>query len=147
MVLTDFSEPQRISRNKIEMKTYFIFFVPTGPMSPASPLELAYMALQQAQQILGAARLAYDHRIQENPQIRERLFAAGTALNAAEDMQRNPAISPEVSLEAYATAYHEYHEANEAYDALMTDANLDIRNAATNVRLAQENIQDLQGNI
>ncbi len=116
-------------------------------MSPASPLDLAYMALHQAQLDLGAARLAYDHRIEENPQIRERLFTAGTALDAAEDMQRNPAIAPEVSLEAYATAYNEYHEANEAYDALMADANLDIRNAATNVRLAQETIQNIQGNI
>jgi hypothetical protein len=116
-------------------------------MSPASPLDLAYMALQQAQLDLGAARLAYDHRIEEHPQIRERLFAAGNALNDAEDMQRNPAIAPEVSLEAYETAYHEYHEATEAYDTLMTDANLDIRNAATNVRLAQETIDDFQGNI
>ncbi len=113
-------------------------------MSPASPLELAYMVLQQAQQVLTDARRRYDEILEENPQIRERLFAAGTALNTAEDMQRNPNIAPEVSLEAYATAYNEYHEANEEYDILMTDANLDIRNAASNVRIARETIHNLQ---
>jgi len=146
MGLTDFSEPQRISRNKIEMKSYFIFFVPAGQMSPASPLDLAYMVLQQARLDLGAARLAYDQRLEENPQIGEQLFAAGTALNAAEDMQLNPDIAPEVSLEAYRNAYNEYYEANDEYDIFMADVNRDIRTAAANVRLAQATIDDLQGN-
>jgi hypothetical protein len=128
------------------MKSYFIFFVPAGQMSPASLLDLAYMAFHQAQLDLGAARLAYDHRLEENPQIRERLFAAGTALNLAEDMQLNPNISPQVSLEAYENAYYEYDQANEEYDIFMTDVNLDIRNAAANVRLAQATIDDLEGN-
>lgn len=115
-------------------------------MSPASYLDLAYAALHQAQLNLGFARLAYDQRLEENPQIRERLFAASTALNLAEDMQLNSNIAPQVSLEAYTTAYHEYDEANEEYDMFMTDANRDIRNAAANVRLAQATIDDLEGN-
>jgi len=111
-------------------------------MSPASPLDLAYLALHQDQQVLAEARQRYDQRIEENPQIRERYDAACTALNLAEEMQLDPNIAPEVSLDAYQTAYHEYHEANEAYDTFMTDANLDIRNAATNVRLAHQTIQN-----
>ncbi len=113
-------------------------------MSPASPLELAYHTLTNAQQVLADARRAYDQRLEENPQIRHRLFDAGTALNLAEAMQLDPNISPEVSLEAYQNAYHEYDEANEAYDIFMTDANITIRNAATNLRIARQTIQDLQ---
>ena len=124
------------------MKFYFIFYSQT--MSPASPLDLAYQALHQAQQVLADARQRYDQRLEENPQIRNRLFHAGTALNRAEEMQLDPNIAPEVSHEAYATAYHEYHEANEAYDTFMIDVNLDIRNASTNVRLAHQTIQNLQ---
>jgi hypothetical protein len=131
---------------KIEMKFYFIFLQIDQTMSPASPLDLAYQALHQAQQVLADARQRYDQRLEENPQIRNRLFHAGTALNHAEEMQLDPNIAPEVSLEAYQTAYHEYNEANEAYDTFMIDVNLDIRNASTNVRLAHQTIQNLQTN-
>jgi hypothetical protein len=113
-------------------------------MSPASPLDLAYSTLHQFQQVLAEARHVYDQRLQENPQIGERLFAAGTALNIAEDMQHDPNIAPEVSMEAYTTAYHEYYEANEDYDIFMSDAGLAIRNAALNVRRAHQTIRDLQ---